>query len=388
MEWRESEDERLFRHEVRDWLRANRPGGVRPGDDDIAGQMAFDRDWQRRQYDGGWAGLSWPAEYGGRGLTPIQQLVWSEEYAAADCPLVHDSVWMGLNHAGHTIIARGSEEQKAFHLPRILTGEATWCQGFSEPNAGSDLLGLRTRGRVDGDHLVVSGQKTWTTYAHLADYCELLVRTGEPGGRHKGLTWVIADMHAPGVEVRPMRALDGHIHNCEVFLDEVRIPLGNVVGGVDGGWSVVLTTFEFERGGAAFSSFCQMARHLEQLVGEGVMNPDGVQGAARAASNRRLAVARARVQSLRALMYMMVEANERGIALGAEGSIMHLPYTELEQEIYRLAVDMAGPRGLLREQGGTSWTTLQLKSLSATIAGGTSEIQRNTIAERLLGLPR
>jgi alkylation response protein AidB-like acyl-CoA dehydrogenase len=342
--------------------------------------MAYDRAWQRRQYDGGWAGISWPKQYGGRGLTPIQQLIWSEEYAAADCPLVHDSVWMGLNHAGHTIMARGSDEQKAFHLPRILKGEATWCQGFSEPGAGSDLLSLRTRGEVQKDHLVVSGQKTWTTYAHLADYCELLVRTGAPGGRHKGLTWVIGDMHAAGVDIRPMRAIDGQIHNCEVFFDAVRIPLDNVVAGIDQGWSVVLTTFEFERGGAAFSSFCQMAIHLEQLleVRAEILDP---------AIARRLAMARARVQSLRALIYMMVTANERDIALGPEGSIMHLPYTELEQEIYKLAVDMAGPRGLVREEG-TGWAMLQLKSLSATIAGGTSEIQRNTIAERLLGLPR
>lgn len=380
MKWDEPPEERLFREEVRDWLRTNRPGDARPGDEDREGQIAYDRAWQRCQYDGGWAGISWPKDYGGRGLTPIQQLVWSEEYAAADCPLVHDSVWMGLNHAGHTIIARGTDAQKAFHLPRILKGEATWCQGFSEPGAGSDLLSLRTRGEVDGDHLVVNGQKTWTTYAHLADFCELLVRTGEPGGRHKGLTWVIGDMHASGVEVRPMKAIDGHIHNCEVFFDDVRIPLGNVVGGVDRGWAVVLTTFEFERGGAAFSSFCQMAAHLEQMIAEARTRPGP-------AIARRLGIARARVQSLRALMYRMVEANERGVELGPEGSIMHLPYTELEQEIYKLAIDMAGPRGLVRA-AGTDWSTLQLKSLSATIAGGTSEIQRNTIAERLLGLPR
>jgi alkylation response protein AidB-like acyl-CoA dehydrogenase len=390
MELREPAEERSFRKEVRDWLRANRPGEARPGDDDIAGQMAYDRAWQRTQYDGGWAGISWPREYGGRGLTPIQQLIWSEEYASAGCPLVHDSVWMALNHAGHTLIARGSEEQKTFHLPRILRGEAAWCQGFSEPGAGSDLLSLRTRGEVDGDHLIVNGQKTWTTFAHLADYCELLVRTGEPGGRHKGLTWVIADMHAPGVTVRPIQALDGHLHNCEVFFDDVRIPLGNVVGEVDQGWSVVLTTFEFERGGAAFSSFCQMAMHLEDLIREAREQPGpggGTPAIADPEIARRLATARARVQSLRALIYVMVEANERGVELGAEGSILHLPYTELEQEIYRLAVDMRGPRGLVRE-AGMGWAMLHFKSLSATIAGGTSEIQRNTIAERLLGLPR
>lgn len=268
MEFRDNPSERLFREEVREWLRSKRPKDLRPSDDDIAGQMAFDRGWQRAQFDGGWAGISWPKKHGGRCLTPIEQLIWSEEYASAECPLIHDSVWMALNHAGHTLIHCGTDKQKAFHLPRILKGEATWCQGFSQPNAGSDMLSLQTRGEIDGDQMVVNGQKTWTTYAHLADYCELLVRTGKPGGRHKGLTWIIGDMHADGVTVRPMTALDGHLHNSECFFDDVRIPLDQVVGGIDQGWSVVLKTLEFERGGSAFPSFCQMAIHLEQPIAE------------------------------------------------------------------------------------------------------------------------
>jgi alkylation response protein AidB-like acyl-CoA dehydrogenase len=382
MDYRDSPGEKQFREDVRDWLRANRPGHERPGDGDSAGQIAYDRAWQRTQYDGGWAGLSWPKEYGGRGLTPVEQLIWSEEYASADCPLVHDSIWMALNHAGHTIIHCGSEAQKAFHLPLILKGEASWCQGFSEPGAGSDLLSLRSRGAVDGGDLVVNGQKTWTTFAHLADYCELLVRTGEPGERNRGLTWVIADMRAAGVTVRPMVALDGNVHNSECFFDDVRIPLANVVGELDQGWAVVLKTFEFERGGAAFSSFCQMAVHLEALIA-------GARTMTDPALAQRLAMARARVQALRALIYAMVEAAERDIDLGAEGAILHLPYTELEQEIYRLAIDLRGASGLVRSGGpGTDWPMLYFKSLSATIAGGTSEIQRNTIGERLLGLPR
>jgi alkylation response protein AidB-like acyl-CoA dehydrogenase len=387
MEFRDSDEERRFRQEVRDWLRANRPTTPRPPDADIPGQIAYDRIWQRTQYDGGWAGLSWPKVYGGRGLTPIEQLVWAEEYASAHCPAVHDSVWMALNHAGHTLIHCGTHEQKEWHLPRILRGESTWCQGFSEPGAGSDLLGLRTRGELDGDCIVVNGQKTWTTFGHLADYCELLIRTGDPGGRHKGLTWIIGDMHAEGVTVRPMQALDGLLHNSECFFDNVRLPVSNVVGAVDGGWAVVLKTLEFERGGAAFSSFCQLAVHLESLIG-GIARP-GNQGADDPALLRRLAFARARVQSLRSLIYVMVEAAERDIDLGAEGAILHLPYTELEQEIYRLGVELQGPAGLVRQGGpAIGWHMLYFKSLSATIAGGTSEIQRNTIGERLLGLPR
>lgn len=389
MEYRDPPEERGFREEVREWLHAFRPREPRPGEGDFAAQRAYDRAWQRAQYDGGWAGIAWPREYGGRGLSPTQQLIWCEEYASAQCPPVHDSVWMALNHAGPTLIMRGSEEQKAFHLPRILQGEATWCQGFSEPNAGSDLASLRARGVVDGDCLVVNGQKTWTTYAHLADYQELLVRTGPAGSRHRGLTWIICDMRLPGVTVRPIKALDGIYHNCECFYDDVRIPLSNIVGAMDEGWSVVLTTFGFERGPAAFSSFCQVAVAFEELVK--YARAPAASGARAAIDDdsiaERLGVARAQLQSLRALMYMMIGSAERGIELGAEGSIMHLPYTELEQSIFKLAIDILGPRGLLRSTA-KDWLAAYFKSFSATIAGGTSEIQRNIIGERLLGLPR
>ena len=389
MEHRDSSQNRRFREEVREWLHANKPREPRPSDDSFAAQKAYDCAWQRAQYDGGWAGVHWPKEYGGRGLSPTQQLIWSEEYASAGCPKVHDACWMAQNHAGPTLIVRGTEEQKAFHLPRILKGEGTWCQGFSEPGAGSDLASLRTRGEVDGDHLVVNGQKTWVTFAHLCDYQELLVRTGPPDSRHRGLTWVIGDMNLPGVEVRPIQALDGEVHNCEVFFDDVRIPLSDVVGEIDGGWSVVMTTFVFERGYAAFSSFCQVAVHLEEILdhARSKPGPDGRPALDDDSILERFGVARARLQSLRSLMYLMVEAAERDLDLGADGSIMHLPYTELEQEVYRLAVDVLGARGLSRSFA-RAWTRDYLKSFSATIAGGTSEIQRNVIGERLLGLPR
>ena len=390
MEYREPVEERRFREEVREWLHANKPKERRPSGESFAAQKAYDGAWQRTQYDGGWAGISWPKEYGGRGLTPIQQLIWAEEYASAECPLVHDAFWMAQAHAGPTLIMRGTEEQKSFYLPRILRGESAWSQGFSEPNAGSDLADLRTRGVVDGDYLVVNGQKTWTTFAHLSDYQELLVRTGPPGSRHRGLTWVICDMRLQGVEVRPMKALDGHYHNCEVFYDNVRIPLSNVVGEIDNGWSVVMTTFVFERGYAAFGSFCQMAVHLENVINHARKHagPGGVRPAIDDPQiAHRLGMARAKLQSLRSLMYMMVAATEKGVDLGPEGALMHLPYTELEQEVYRLAVDLSGPRGLKRATE-KDWLMAYFKSLSATIAGGTSEIQRNIISERLLGLPR
>jgi len=389
MEYREPIEEWRFREEVREWLYAHKPRQPRP-EHDFQAQMAFDRAWQRAQFDGGWAGIAWPNAYGGRGLSPVQQLIWCEEYASAHCPRVHDSVWLGLNHAGPTLMARGTDTQKSFHLPRILRGESTWCQGFSEPNAGSDLASLRTRAVVDGDHLIVNGQKTWTTFAHLADYQELLVRTGTTDSRHRGLTWVICDMRAPGVEIRPIEALDGRYHNCEVFYQDVRIPLTNVVGEINGGWSVTLTTFGFERGPAGFGSFCEEAVALEDLVDYARSHP-GASGDRPAMASEAiafsLATARAQAQSIRALMYRMVSSAERGAEPGTEGSFMHLAHTELEQSIMRLAVDIYGPRGLSRSELG-DWAFGYFKSFADTIAGGTSEIQRNIIGERLLGLPR
>jgi alkylation response protein AidB-like acyl-CoA dehydrogenase len=389
MEHRETTEDRRFREEVRAWLHDNKPRDRRPSDHDFAAVMAYDRAWQRTQFDGGWAGIAWPAAYGGRGLAPRQQLIWCEEYARADCPLVHDSVWLALNHAGPTVAARGTEAQKAFHLPKILKGEATWCQGFSEPGSGSDLASLRVRAEIDGDHLVVNGQKTWTSYAHLCDYQELLVRTGPQEGRHRGITWVICDMRAPGVDVRPILALDGHYHNCDVFYDNVRIPLSNVVGEVDQGWSVVLTTFGFERGPAAFSSFCQMGVHFEEIIdyARSHRGADGRLLVEDAVFAERLGVIRARLQSLRGLMFMMIASAEDDLDIGAEGSIMHLPYTELEQDLYKLTIDLQGAAAISRSTA-PQWVDGYYKSFSATIAGGTSEIQRNIIGERLLGLPR
>jgi len=379
MEYRESIEDGRFREEVREWLHANRPKERRP--DSFDEQRAFDRAWQQAKFDAGWAGISWPKAYGGRGLSPIQQLIWCEEYALAHCPTVSDSCWLAQNHAGPTLIARGSETQRSFHLPRILSGAEAWCQGFSEPNAGSDLASLRTRGTVDGDSLIVSGQKIWTTYAHLADYQELLVRTGSPDSRHRGLTWVICDLRSAGIDIRPIRALDGRYHNCEVFYDNVRIPLSNVVGGIDDGWSVAMTTFGFERGPATFGLLCQLAVELEDLIAGDRPHPEDDEIAFR------FGVARAQVQAIRALMYQMVSADERGAEPGAEGSLMRLAFSELRQSVLRLAMDVHGPFCLNRSES-RYWIGEYLDSFAETIQGGTSEIQRSIIGERLLGLPR
>lgn len=380
MQYRESIDNLRFREEARAWLQANKPKERRP--EGFTEQLAYDRAWQRVQFESGWAGIAWPNEYGGRGLSPTHQLIWYEEYAAADCPPLLDSCWLGINHAGPTLIALGTTEQKKFHLPRILSGEATWCQGFSEPNAGSDMASLRTRAEFDGDHLVINGQKIWTTFGHLADFQELLVRTGSPDSRHRGLTWVICDMRAPGIDVRPIKALNGEHHNSEIFYDNVRVPLSNVVGQIDRGWSVAMTTFMFERGSAMFGRLCELAVITERLIE--VARASGTQDRAVA---EQLGTLRAQLQSLRAVAYAMTTAAEHQVDLGAEASILHLPFSELSQAVHRAAMELLGARGLSRIASG-SWVHGYFESFSHTVAGGTSEIHRNIIGERLLGLPR
>lgn len=380
-------EDRDFRAMVRDWLDDNVPRDRRP--DGGVAQREFDRAWRRRQFDGGWGHISWPADYGGRGLSTVQQLIWYEEYARAGGPTHFDQFFVALNHAGPTLIARADEAQRRHHLPLILRGDAIWCQGFSEPSAGSDLAGLRTRGVIDGDHLVVTGQKIWTTYGHHARYQELLVRTDADAPKHKGISWVIAEMGSPGMDIRPIRNMAGEDHFCEVFYDEVRIPLSNVVGGLNNGWSVALSTLAFERGTASIPhviELCALTEHLIELAatspganGRPALQDDSVAAA--------LSHLRADVAALRALAYMAISRAERGGTVGPDGSIVRLQMSTLEQRIHALAMDILGPAALERTEIG-GWTYDYLVSFKHTIAGGTAQIQRNIIGERMLGLPK
>jgi len=376
-----------FREEARTWLEENRPRAPRPHGD-FAAERAYDLAWQRRQYEAGWAGLGWPVEHGGRGLSLVRQLIWCEEYARAGLPSF-DACWLGLNHAGPTLMARGTEAQKRRHLPAILRGEEAWCQGFSEPNAGSDLAGLRTRGVVDGDWLVITGQKTWTSLAHLCDRQELLVRT-EPGSqRFRGLTWIIGDMRAPGVTIRPIRSLTGDYHNCEVFYDEVRLPLADVVGELHQGWSVAMTTLGFERGTASFGEACELGAVVGELLEHArtTAGDDGRPLVRNDAIAQELGAVRAELEGLRALLQLTVERATDGLPPGPEASMVRLYMTELDKRVGRLAMELLGLGGLDRGRHAR-WTTQYLGSFASTIAGGTSEIQRNIIGERVLGLPR
>ncbi|HMG43257.1 MAG TPA: acyl-CoA dehydrogenase family protein [Acidimicrobiales bacterium] len=379
-----------FHDEVRTWLHENAPSGPRPRGG--TPMREFDLAWQRTQWDGGWAGVNWPVENGGRGLSLLQQVIWYEEYAKLGLPGI-DTCFVGNSHAGPTLIARGSAAQRTTHLPPILRGEVVWAQGFSEPGAGSDLASLQTRATVDGDQLVVTGQKVWTSFADLADWQELLVRTDGDAPKHKGITWVICDMHSPGIEVRPIATIDGERHFAEVFYDEVRIPLANVVGDVDDGWSVAMSTLSFERGTAFTASQVNLAETVEHLIelARERIGPDGRRPAIEDDEiARRLATARAEVAALRAMTYAGVSRNARRTEPGPEGSILKLFYAETAQRVYRLAFDIIGREGLRGGPAGASrdWLHDYLQSYSLSIAGGTSEIMRNIIGERVLGLPR
>jgi alkylation response protein AidB-like acyl-CoA dehydrogenase len=371
-----------FREEVRTWIAEHGPREKRPRGGPA--MREFDTAWQRTQFEGGWAGINWPAEHGGRGLSLLQQVIWYEEYATLGLPGI-DSCFVGNNHAGPTLIARGSDEQMAAHLRPILQGETVWAQGFSEPEAGSDLASLRTRAEVDGDELVVTGQKVWTSYADVADVQELLVRTNPDAPKHKGITWVICDLRSPGIEIRPLGTIDGEHHFAEVFYDEVRIPLTNVVGAVDDGWSVAMSTLSFERGTAFIGSQTKVHETVERLVAlareRNLLDDQELA--------RRLALARAEVAALRSMTYLGVSRNARQPMPGPEGSIVKLFYAELSQRVYALAMDLLGPDVLRTDLGlATDWHHDYLEAYSYSIGGGTSEIMRNIIGERLLGLPR
>jgi alkylation response protein AidB-like acyl-CoA dehydrogenase len=363
-----------FREEARTWIAENAPTEPRPSDDIEA--RHFDCAWQNRQYEGGWAGVAWPEEYGGRGLSPLQQMIWYEEMVRAGAPST-GSFTVALGHAGPTIIARGTAEQQAEYLPKILKGETPWCQGFSEPGSGSDLASLRTRGVIDGDELVVNGSKIWTSFAHQADYQELLVRTDPDAPKHKGISWVILPMDTPGLTVRRIRTIDGNAHFCECFYDDVRVPLANVVGELNDGWRVAMSTLSFERGMGYLASRLTVINEVDRLVEEA--HSRGLLEDARIAEQ--LAFVRAEATAVHALGYDGVTGTSRPELVATVNQVFN---GELGKRIDRLATDILGSDGL--ERG--AWTTGYLASFPATIAGGTKDIQKNILGERVLGLPR
>jgi alkylation response protein AidB-like acyl-CoA dehydrogenase len=365
-----------FRSTAREWLAANVPSGSRPLDGDAV--RAFDVAWQRRQFDGGWAGIDWPVEYGGRGLSSLQQVIWFEELVNAGAP--HKSVLAaGLNQIGHTLMLCGTDEQRKEHLPGILDGSVVWCQGFSEPEAGSDLASLRTRARVVGDDLVINGSKVWCSFGPYAQMQGLLVRTGTQESRHRGLTWVIVDLQTPGVVVRPIPTIDGNAEFAEVFYDNVRVPLTNIVGELGRGWSVALSTLALERGPAFLDTKLAMQTDLDKL--QAIAEDSGAFADSSLAAE--FATLRAETLALRAMAYRMVSSASGG-ATGQSGLSFSLYSNELRQRVSTFGLRVLGTGAARMNQ----WTAKWLNDFCATIAGGTSDIQRNIIAERVLELPR
>ncbi|MFE1910602.1 acyl-CoA dehydrogenase family protein [Streptomyces anandii] len=365
-----------FRARLREWLAKVLPTlPPKPSPDDWPARRAYDLGWQRALYDAGYAGVHWDS-------SPTTRLIFWEETERAGAPYV-GACFVGLLHAGPTIAAEGTPAQRERWLPPILRGEEVWCQGFSEPEAGSDLAALRTRARRDGDDYVVSGTKLWTSHAEVADWCELLVRTDPAAPRHRGITWLAMPMDAPGVTVRPLRTLAGSAEFAEMFLDEVRVPVANRVGAENDGWRVTMVTLSFERGTAFAGEVVACRRVLGELAREARADGRWDDPALR----RRLGRLNAEFRALWRLVQCNAGESETaaGQVPGVAGSVFKLRYSHARQELYDTAAAVLGPDCLDLDR---PWVLDRLSSLSYTIAAGTSQIQRTIVGERILGLPK
>jgi len=383
-------DEEEFRTELRAWLKENLPDRwpeTVGGSETDPEYLDYLRQWQQTVFAGGWSGIAWPKEYGGRGAGYIEQAILQEEMAAADAPPQIGVI--GLSLVGPTIIAAGTNDQKEQHLSKILSGEDIWCQGFSEPNAGSDLASLSTSAVHDGDSLVVNGQKVWTSFAHIADWCLLLARTNQEATKHKGITCLLLDMKTPGIEVRPLRMMSGESVFNEVFFTDVRVPAANVLGEIDQGWGVALTALMNERANLGAGLYAMFRRTVDALVEHAKNMHRGGQPLATDSSVRqKLAQMHVeleifRLNNLRALTRLM----KTGMP-GPEASIQKLYWSEYNQRLCQLAMEILGPQAQLKGFDGGRWAYNYLRARGNTIEAGTSEVQRNVIAQRVLGLPR
>src|SRR5919107_3500536 len=373
-----SEKETAFRDELRGWLAEN-PPSPEPTEGGEDAHYAWRRDWQRTLYDAGWAAPGWPAEYGGRGAPLTQSAIYFEEIGRARVPLPANV--LGLLLGGPTLMVWGTDEQKERFLAPILSAEEIWCQGFSEPDAGSDLAALKTRAVKDGDGWVVTGQKVWTSGAQHSRWCMLVARTDPAAARHKGLTYFLMDMDQPEIQVRPLRQITGEAEFNELFIEEAFIPDENVVGGVGNGWKVALTTLMNERAGLAFFLQVRMRRLLDDLIaeaaGRGLLEDDVVAD--------RLGALHVKAELLRLTAYRGLTAIERYGQPGPEGSLTKWMWSDTNQELAQLAADLLGPEALV---AGSRWGYELLRARGNSIEGGTTEILKNIVAERVLGLPR
>jgi alkylation response protein AidB-like acyl-CoA dehydrogenase len=373
------EAEKAFRDEVRTWLKANAPKSD-AAESSQEKLISNRRAWQKKLYEAGYVGITWPKEYGGRGGDFMDQLIFNDEMIVAQAPDPINVIGLGMG--GPVVITHGTEEQKKRYLPPLLSAEEIWCQGFSEPNAGSDLSGLQTRAEDKGDHYLVNGQKVWTTLAHIAKWCMLLTRERTEANPRHGLTYLLVDMESPGVEVRPLVQITGDAEFNEIFFKDVKVPKSQVLGEPGEGWAVAMTTLLHERGtlGMALATRAQitaaeLAEHTRKL-GRG----------ADPLVRQKVAQYTIEARALQLNGYRALTAMKRNGIPGPEGSILKLMWSELNQRMAETAVDVAGAAGQVGETSG--WKYQFLRSRANTIEAGTSEVLRNILAERVLGLPR
>jgi alkylation response protein AidB-like acyl-CoA dehydrogenase len=372
-------DVERFRAELREWLSANLTDELiaarRPsGHNDVVFEKL--RTWNRTMADAGWAAVSWPREYGGRGATVLEQLVYTEETTRARAPLPLNVI--GMNNIAPAIMQYGTESQKTTLLPRMMRADDIWCQGMSEPEAGSDLAALRTRAVRDGDDFVVNGQKIWTSLGHRAQWCQLYVRTDPDAPKHKGISCLIVDMRLPGIQVRPLVTLNGDTDFAEIFFHDVRVPADALLGPLNAGWQVATTTLSHERAGAA-RLYAEMQLRLEELVGDIA----AAQAADDPVTLRRLGEIALRIKYLEVLCQRSISATLHGGDAFGSASLAKTVWGEIGQDLAALAYDVLGNHG-----SNASWANYRLTSRSLTIAGGTSQINKNITAQRVLGLPR
>jgi len=386
-----------FREEVRSWIKENVPGDYgseawpRPADPEE--ELQVRRDWMKKLYEGGWVGIDWPKEYGGRAATPIEQFIWQEEISEYNTPQSFNTIGVGM--AGPTIMAHGTDEQKEAHLSKILSGEEIWCQGFSEPNAGSDLAALKTSAVDDGDHYVINGQKIWTSVAHLSDYCILVTRTESTGAKHAGMTYLMVDMHTPGIEIRPLVQITGDPEFNEVFYSDVRVPKENVLGGEGNGWMVAITTLMHERVNIAAMLYGRIRKTLNETVElTKTLKRNGKYLCEDPIVREKLAYFHANVETQRLNNLRMRAHMSASKDPGPIGSIFKLIWARANQNLLELAVDILGPYSELRpgsadhDETLSAWMWQYLRSRANSIEGGTTNILKNIPAERVLGLPR
>jgi alkylation response protein AidB-like acyl-CoA dehydrogenase len=371
-----SPTEQEFRDELRAWIEDNHPGEEPKGDDEA---FEFRREWQRKLHQAGYAGLSWPEEYGGRGATLVEQAIFGEELTRAKAPSPVNV--LGLAMGGPVVIAHGTDEQKQRYLEPILSAEEIWCQGFSEPESGSDLASLKTKAVKSNGEWVVTGQKVWTSFAHKAKWCMLVARTDPDVPKHQGLTYFLMDMEQDAVQVRPLRQITGDPEFNELFIEEARIPDENVVGGVGNGWTVAITTLMHERAGlgagAAASVRIALGQLMELARERGVTDDPVIR---QRIGQLYIEAEALRLNSWRGLTQIMKKGQP-----GPEGSLPKWQWAETNQALTELAMDIRGEEGPVSD---SEWTYRFLRARGNSIEGGTTEVLKNIVAERVLGLPK